>query len=79
MAQRMPGDFCIICGNYRKDNPWLSFHRFPTDITNRSLWVRVFELDPEAMKSHHKSLFSVIFNGNPLQSHIGRRFVSPIK
>ena len=50
----MPGDLCLVCGNYRKNNPQLSFHRFPTDPARRSLWVRVFELDPEAVKPHHR-------------------------
>ena len=50
----MPGDFCIVCGNYCKHNPWFLFHQFPTDVAKHSLWVRVFELYPEAVKPHHR-------------------------
>ena len=78
----MPGDLCLVCGNYRKNNPQLSFHRFPTDPARRSLWVRVFELDPEAVKPHHRVCSRHFFNGDPKngpQPHIGRRFASPIK
>ena len=78
----MPGDVCLVCGNYRKNNPQLSFHRFPTDPARRSLWVKVFELDPEAVKPHHRVCSRHFFNGDPKygpQPHIGRRFASPIK
>ena len=54
VPQKMPGDLSLVCGNYRKNNPQLFFHRFPTDPARRSLWVRVFELDPEAVKPHHR-------------------------
>ena len=82
MPRKMPGDLCLVCGNYRKNNLQLSFHRFPTDPARRSLWVRVFELDPEAVKPHHRVCSRHFFNGDPKngpQPHIGRRFVSPIK
>ena len=78
----MPGDLCVVCGNYRKHNPQLSFHRFPSDLAKRSLWVRVFELDPEAVKPHHRVCSRHFFNGDPKngpQPHIGRRFASPVK
>ena len=54
MHRRMPGDLCVVCGNYRKHNPQPLFHRFPSDLAKRSQWVRVFELDPEAVKPHHR-------------------------
>ena len=82
MPRKMLGDLCLVCGNYRKNNPQLSFHRFPTDPGRRSLWVRVFELDPEAVKPHHRVCCRHFFNGDPKngpQPHIGRRFASPIK
>ena len=78
----MPGDLCVVCGNYRKHNPQLSFHRFPTDVAKRSLWVRIFEMDPEAVKPHHRVCSLHFLNGDPKngpQPHIGRRFASPIK
>ena len=78
----MPGDLCVVCGNYRKHNPQLSFHRFPSDLAKRSLWVRVFELDTEAVKPHHRVCSRHFFNGDPKngpQPHIGRRFASPVK
>ena len=74
------GDLCVVCCNYCKHNPRLSFHQFPTDVVKHSLWVRVFELDPEAVKPH--SLFFAFLNCDPKngsQPHIGRRFASPIK
>ena len=78
----MPGDLCVVCGNYRKHNPQLSFHRFPSDVAKRSLWLRVFELYPEAVKPHHRVCSRHFFNGDPKngpQPHIGRRFASPVK
>lgn len=78
----MPGDSCVVCGNYRKHHPQLSFHRFPTNPAKRSLWVRVFELDPEAVKPHHRVCSRHFLNGDPKndpQPHIGMRFASPIK
>ena len=75
----MPGDLCVVCGNCRKHNPWLLFHRFPTNPVKRSLWVRVFELDPEAVKPHHRVCSWHILNSDPEgdpkngpQPHIGR-------
>ena len=50
----MAGDLCVTCGNYCMHNPQLSFHQFPTDVTKHSLWVRVLELDPEAVKPYHR-------------------------
>ena len=82
VPRKMPGDVCLVCGNYRKNNPQLSFHRFPTDPARRSLWVRVFELDPEAVKPHHRVCSRHFLNGdtkNGPQPHIRRRFASPIK
>ena len=76
----MPGNLCIVCGNYRKHNPLILFHRFPTDPAKCSLWV--FELDPEAVKPHHRVCSRHFLNGDPKngpQPHIGRRFASPIK
>ena len=78
----MPGDLCVVCDNYSKHNPQLSFHQFPNGVVKRSLWVRVFELDPEVVKPHHR-VFSLHFlNGDPKngpQLHIVRLFASPIK
>ena len=48
-------DLCLVCGSYRKNNPQLSFHQFPIDPARRSLWVRVFELGPEAVKPHRRA------------------------
>ena len=82
MHQRMPGDLCVVCGNYCKHNPQLSFHRFPSDLAKHSLWVRVFELDPEALKPHLRVCSWHFFNSDPKngpQLHIGRRFASPVK
>ena len=70
----MPGDLCVVCGNYRKHNPQLSFQRFPTDVAKRSLWVRIFEMDPEAVKPHHRVCSLHFLNGDPKngpQPHIG--------
>ena len=78
----MPGDLCLVCGNYCKNNPQLSLHQFPTHPARRSLWVRVFELDPEAVKPHHRVCSHHFLNSNPKngpQPHIGRRFAFSIK
>ena len=48
----MPGDSCIICGNSCKKAPHLSYHRFPTNPVKCFQWLRVFKLDPEAVKPH---------------------------
>ena len=82
MPRKMPGDVYLVCGSYHKNNPQLSFHRFPTDLVRHSLWVRVFELDPEAVKPHHRVCSRHFLNGDPKngpQPHIGRRLTSPIK
>ena len=78
---RLPGDLCAVCGNYCQNNPWLSFYRFFTDVAKHSLWVRVFELDPEAVKPHQRVCSLHFLNDHPksgLLPHIGRQFASPI-
>ena len=78
----MPGDSCIVCGNTRKKAPQLSYHRFPANPVKRSQWIRVFELDPEAIKPHTRVCSRHFMNGDPNndpQANIGRRFASPIK
>ena len=78
----MPGDCCVVCGNYRINNPGLSFHRIPTEPAKRSVWVQVLELDPETLKPHHRVCSRHFLNGDPKngpQPHIGKRFSSPIK
>ena len=78
----MPGDSCIVCGNSRKKAPHPSYHRFPTNPVKRSQWLRVFELDPEAVKPHTRVCSRHFMNGDPKndpQANIGRRFASPVK
>ena len=78
----MPGDSCIVCGNSRKKAPQLSYHRFPSNPVKRSQWLRVFELDPEAVKPHSRVCSRHFMNGDPKndpQANIGRRFASPVK
>jgi len=73
----MPGDLCVVCGNYHKDNPQLLFHRFPSNQAKRTLWIKIFELDPEAVKPHHRVCSWNFLNSDPRngpQLHIGRRF-----
>ena len=81
-SSRIPGDSCIVCGNSRKKAPHLSYHRFPTNPVKRSQWLRVFELDPEAVKPHTRVCSRHFMNGDPKndpQVNIGRRFASPVK
>jgi len=78
----MPGDRCVVCGNYRINNPSLSFDRIPTEPAKHSLLIEVLELDPEALKPHHRVCSRHFINGNIKngpQPHIGKQFSFPIK
>ena len=78
----MPGDYCVVYGNYHINNPGHSFHRIPTVPAQCSVWIQVLELDPEALKPHHQVCNQHFSNGDPKngsQPQIGKRFSSPIK
>ena len=50
----MTGDACIVCGNTRKKEPKLSFHRFPKDDEKRAKWLKVFGLSESQFKFHSR-------------------------
>ena len=74
----MSGDRCIVCGSSRAKDPDASFHRFPSDLGKKQLWIEEFGLiegsvslsavhaaDISGMGTHDKAL--------------GARFASPKK
>ena len=59
----MTGDACIVCGNTRKKEPKLSFHRFPKDVEKRAKWLKVFKLSESQLNSHTCSSMLQAFSG----------------
>ena len=55
---KMPGDFCILCGNSllkATADRQVSYHRFPKTKENLHLWLQAFQLSAEQMKSHSRA------------------------
>ena len=78
----MTGETCILCGNTRKKEPQLSYHRFPTNPEKRALWLQEFELSEHQLKSHSRVCSRHFRGGDPRNGpamSIGKRFASPIK
>lgn len=78
----MPGDSCIVCGNSRKKLPGLKYHRFPSDPSRLALWLQVFSIAPEKIKSYHRVCSRHFKDGNPDNAPdltIGKKFASPVK
>ena len=78
----MPGDACIVCGNSRKKQPELKYHRIPSDPEKRALWLQVFNISAGSIKPHHRICSWHFKDGNPNNKpevNIGKKFASPIK
>ena len=78
----MPGDSCIVCGNSRKKNPLLKYHRFPSDTERRAQWLQVFKITLKDIKPHHRVCSRHFKDGNPEnrpETTVGRRFASPVR
>ena len=78
----MPGDACIECGNTRKKEPQLSYHRFPSNPERRALWLNVFQLTEEQIWPHSRVCCRHFPDANPLNKPdltLGKHFASPIK
>ena len=78
----MPGDSCIVCGNTRKKDPSVSYHRFPSKKDARSSWLEAFDLSKDDIKPHHRVCSRHFSGGDPSNGPrpgIGKRFASPIK
>ena len=78
----MPGNACVVCGNSRKKEPLLSYHRFPSNPEKRALWLRVFQLSEHQLKKHYRICSRHFPGGDPRNKPelcLGKRFASPVK
>ena len=78
----MPGNTCVVCGNTRSNDPSASFHRFPTDLERRGVWLNVFGLSQSDIKSHSRVCSRHFPDGDVKkdpQITLGKRFASPMK
>ena len=78
----MPGDRCIVCGNSRTKDPDASFHRFPSDLSKKQLWIAEFGLLEESVKPFSRVCSRHFRNGDPSNGPdktLGARFASPKK
>ena len=78
----MPGNTCVVCGNTRSNDPSASFHRFPTDLARRGVWLNVFGLSQSDIKSYSRVCSRHFPNGDVKkdpQIMLGKRFASPMK
>jgi len=78
----MPGDACIVCGNSRKKEPLLSYHRFPSDPEKQAMWIREFQLSEDQLKVYSRVCSRHFPDGDPRNKpelSLGKRFGSPIK
>ena len=76
----MPGYFCIVCGNSRSKQPQLRYHRFPSELRKRALWLQAFSLAEDEVKHHYRVCSRNFQDGNPQnkpETTIGKKFVSP--
>ena len=71
----MTGTCCLVCGNSQSKDSDASFHRFPSDLGRRAIWLRVFDFQESDIKPHHR----VCSRHFPNIATLGKRFVSPIK
>ena len=78
----MPGDACIVCGNSRKKEPLLSYHRFPSNPEKRAMWIRELQLSEDQLMVYSR-VCSRHFPGGDTRNKpdlsLGKRFGSPIK
>ena len=71
----MTGTCCLVCGNSQSKDSDASFHRFPSDLGRRAIWLRVFDFQESDIKPHHR----VCSRHFPNIATLGKRFASPIK
>ena len=78
----MPGKYCCVCGNNRSKDPHISSYRFPNDQAKRLVWLEVFQMRVEEIKSHMR-VCSRHFPDGDASKHpnptLGKRLSSPIK
>ena len=73
---------CLVCGNSQSKDSDASFHRFPSDLGRRAIWLRVFDSQESDIKPHHRVCSRHFPNGDARSDPIatlGKRFASPIK
>ena len=78
----MPGDACVVCGNCRAKEPQLSYHRFPSNVDKRALWLQVFQLTEEQLKPYYRVCSRHFPDADPKKKPnvwLGKRFASPVK
>ncbi|KAL5467348.1 hypothetical protein EMCRGX_G031561 [Ephydatia muelleri] len=78
----MPGTWCRVCNNSKSGDPNASFHRFPTNLERRAIWLTVFNLQEKDIKPHHSVCSRHFLNGdvkNKPETNPGKRFPSPLK
>ena len=78
----MPGLRCIACGNTSKQDPTCSFHRFPSDISTRTRWLQILEIEESLVKPQSRVCARHFPAGDVTkdpQVNLGKRFASPIK
>ncbi|KAL5484203.1 hypothetical protein EMCRGX_G020662 [Ephydatia muelleri] len=78
----MPGTWCRVCNNSKSGDPNASFHRFPTNLERRAIWLTVFNLQEKDIKPHHRVCSRHFLNGdvkNKPETNPGKRFPSPLK
>ena len=78
----MPGDRCIVCGNSRAKDLSASFHRFPSDLSKKQLWIQEFGLLEGTVKPFSRVCSRHFRNGDPNNGPdktLGARFASPKK
>ena len=78
----MTGETCVLCGNTRKKQPQLSYHRLPAHPVKRALWLKEFKLSEDQLKSHSRICSRHFHGGDPRNGpevSIGKRFASPMK
>ena len=78
----MPGDRCIVCRSSRAKDPDASFHRFPSDLSKKQLWIEEFGLIEGSVKTFNRVCSRHFRNGDPANGPdktLGARFASPKK
>ena len=80
----MPGDACVVCGNYRAKEPQLSYHCFPSNVDKRALWLQVFQLTEEQLKPYYRVCSQHFPGADPVMKKkpnvwLEKRFASPVK
>lgn len=72
----------MVCGNSRRKNPLLKYHRIPSDAERRALWLQVFNITLKDTKPHHRVCSMHFKDGNPAnkpEATVGKRFASPVR